>query len=114
MLLFNEFFYLFQTTISSPRFQLNVNEEPNVVRGYLTGSSRMNLTEEREKTKADWTVICENYNVPKNLFPHQIDTITLLLKGEHVFCGSPTGSGKTLAQLCTVLFTSGSSFPVFV
>ena len=98
--------------------ELNVHEEPGVLRGHVTGSSpaslplEMILSEEREKTKADWTIICESYNVPKNLYQQQIDTITLLLKGQHIFCGSPTGSGKTLAQLCTVLFTSGLSSPV--
>ena len=69
----------------------------------------MDLSVEREVTKVKWQDISQNYSVPKSLFDHQTDTITLLLHGEHVFCGSPTGSGKTLAQLCTVLFTSGNS-----
>ena len=67
----------------------------------------MDLEVESENTRAAWSDICQNYAVPKTLHKQQADTITLLRKGENVFCGSPTGSGKTLAQLATVLFTSG-------
>ena len=69
----------------------------------------MDLEVESENTRATWSDICQNYAVPKTLHKQQADTITLLRKGENVFCGSPTGSGKTLAQLATVLFTSGCS-----
>jgi hypothetical protein len=62
---------------------------------------------EREKIKSAWVALCQQYSVPKQLYKHQVDTILLLLGGDHVFCGSPTGSGKTLPQLATVLFTSG-------
>jgi ATP-dependent helicase YprA (DUF1998 family) len=61
----------------------------------------------REEVQTAWVKLCEEFSVPKSLYRHQVDTIVLLLRGEHVFCGSPTGSGKTLAQLATVLFTSG-------
>ena len=61
-----------------------------------------------------WNTINEQYNVPKTLFKHQVDTIALLLAGENVFCGAPTGSGKTLPQLATVLFTSGNLLVNFI
>ena len=54
-----------------------------------------------------WRIICEQHAVPKSLYQYQLDTISLLLSGETVFCGVPTGGGKTLAQLAAVLFTSG-------
>ena len=69
----------------------------------------MDLLTEGEVTKVNWSNICEKFPVPKSLYRHQIDTMTLLLRGENVFCGSPTGSGKTLAQLATILFTSGNT-----
>ena len=72
----------------------------------------MDLSAQAVTTKAAWTEICEDFAVPKILFQHQIDTISLLLGGENVFCGSPTGSGKTLPQLATVLFTSGYNINV--
>ena len=53
-----------------------------------------------------WNTINEQYNVPKTLFKHQVDTIALLLAGENVFCGAPTGSGKT--------FTSGNLLINFI
>ena len=68
---------------------------------------KMDLSGKAEGTERAWAKICETYPVPKALYRHQVDTISLLLSGEHVFVGSPTGSGKTLAQLATVLFTSG-------
>ena len=67
------------------------------------------LVSESEETACNWSKIASNYAVPKSLYRHQLDTITLILKGKHVFCGSPTGSGKTLAQLSTVLFTGGKT-----
>ena len=66
--------------------------------------SEMNFSSAVEETIAMWSVISKDCSVPTSLFQHQIDTITLLLQGEHVFCSSPTGSGKTLAQLAAVLF----------
>ena len=53
------------------------------------------LVSESEETACNWSKIASNYAVPKSLYRHQLDTITLILKGKHVFCGSPTGSGKT-------------------
>ena len=67
----------------------------------------MDLIDGAVETTRLWGQIALNYSVPKSLYPHQADTITLILKGKHVFCGSPTGSGKTLAQLATVLYTNG-------
>ena len=67
----------------------------------------MDIIEERDKIRRTWTEISDYYSVPETLYDHQVDTISLLLKGDHVFVGSPTGSGKTLAQLATVLFTKG-------
>ena len=67
----------------------------------------MDIIEERDKIRRAWTDISDVYSVPKALYDHQVDTISLLLQGDHVFLGSPTGSGKTLPQLATVLFTKG-------
>ena len=54
--------------------------------------------------------ITPNYNVPLNLFDHQLDAMALLHEGEHVFLGVPTGAGKTLPQLSTILTMPGRSF----
>ena len=67
----------------------------------------MDFSADAESTVRLWKEIALRYAVPTSLFKHQVDTITLLMKGCHVFCSSPTGSGKTLAQLATILFTSG-------
>ena len=68
----------------------------------------MDLSAVYKDTVKLWESISLVYSsVPKSLYRHQIDTISLLLNGRHVFCSSPTGSGKTLAQLATVLFTQG-------
>ena len=67
----------------------------------------MDIIGERVKIRRIWSDISEIYSVPKTLYDHQMDTISLILNGDLVFVGSPTGSGKTLAQLATVLFTEG-------
>ena len=70
-----------------------------------------------------WTeTIVPVYDVPKTLFKHQLDAMSLLFNGENVFLGKfflnqmikifhqqnnfigvPTGAGKTLPQLGTIL-----------
>ena len=67
----------------------------------------MELSSGAVETARLWDQIASKYAVPKSLYQHQVDTITLILQGKHVFCGSPTGSGITLAQLSTVLFSNG-------
>ena len=63
--------------------------------------------ENNQKIIDAWRDICEKFAVPKSLYKYQLDTMSLLLSGETVFCGVPTGGGKTLAQLAAVLFTPG-------
>ena len=67
---------------------------------------------QREIVREKYKEICENFDVPKSLFDHQADTISLLLSKQNVLCGLPTGSGKTLAQLVTVLFTKGTALVI--
>ena len=66
----------------------------------------------RDIIRDRWSVICENFTVPKTLHDHQVDTIVLVLDRENVLCALPTGSGKTLAQLATVLFTEGTALVI--
>ena len=67
----------------------------------------MDLSADAEGTISAWNEICEQFSVPRDLHSHQVDTMSLLIRGENIFCGVPTGSGKTLAQLATVLITNG-------
>ena len=58
------------------------------------------LIANRENVRRKWSEISEKHtNVPKTLFDHQADTVSLLLSKENVLCAQPTGGGKTLAQL---------------
>ena len=70
----------------------------------------MDFAAKVEETRRIWSGISSKFGLPKDLFEHQADAITLVLSGQHVFCCSPTGSGKTLAQLATTLLTSGTFF----
>ena len=58
------------------------------------------LIANREIIRSKWSEISDKHiSVPKTLFDHQADTVSLLLSKENVLCAQPTGGGKTLAQL---------------
>ena len=65
------------------------------------------LVQNRAHISEKWSQICETYSVPTTLYDHQMDTISLLMSRQNIFCGFPTGAGKSLAQLAGVLFTGG-------
>ena len=76
-----------------------------------------------ESILREWPRICQTYCVPSDLYPHQIDAMNMIKKGEHVLLGIrsikstltinlylavPTGAGKSLPQLATILALEGS------
>ena len=68
---------------------------------------RMNLENctGNDAITASWAGICEEFSVPKTLYRHQVDTMSLLLSGEHVFCGSPTGRAEQNYLLTLTLYS---------
>ena len=79
---------------------------------------------DRNAAAQDWARVLETYPLPPNLREHQLDAMSLLKQGNHVFLGKlinldtihtamnhilavPTGAGKTLPQLATILTLEG-------
>ena len=48
---------------------------------------RANKMIERELVLRDWAEVLRNYSVPASLRDHQIDAMSLLKQGKHVFLG---------------------------
>lgn len=63
----------------------------------------------RENVSYEWAKnVVPVHPVPESLFPHQLDAMSLLMEGSHVFLAVPTGSGKTIPQLATILMMPGN------
>ena len=67
---------------------------------------------ERGHIRDKWSEISDTINVPKTIYDHQADTMTLLLARKNVLCALPTGGGKTLAQLASVFVTGGTALVI--
>ena len=63
------------------------NEVVQFSKNYTPVAETLNYKMERELVIGEWASICLSHPLPNHLFPHQIDAMVLLKKGQHVLLG---------------------------